>query len=253
MNASRTAHAHRHTPPGQHEHEYEPQLGLPEPLPAGEKLLWQGSPCWKTLAVRRFHVRKLMVYFGVLLAARVASLGADGLPLSAALAGSTFLLVLAAIAVGLVALIAWFTARTTVYTLTDRRVVMRIGIVLTITLNLPYKRLEAADLNLHSGAVGDIALRLLRPDHIAYLHLWPHARPWRLARPEPSLLCIADAQAVASQLTTAWQALNAAVQRQAGAAPPQAATPAAGSAHTAAAQAAVDGRRGELSPTLATR
>ncbi len=241
MNGSRTTPAHRHTPPGQHEHEYEPQLGLPEPLPAGEMLLWQGSPSWTTLAVRRFHVRKLMIYFGALLAARVASLSGDGLALTEALAGSMFLLVLAVIAVGLVALIAWFTARTTVYTLTDRRVVMRIGIVLTITLNLPLKRVEAADLNLHSGAVGDIALRLLKPDHIAYLHLWPHARPWRLARPEPSLLCIAGAQAVAQRLTSTWQAVNAGAAN------------AAATGNAAASAEAVAGRSGERAPTLATR
>ena len=27
-----------------HEHELEPQYGLPERLPATEKILWQGSP-----------------------------------------------------------------------------------------------------------------------------------------------------------------------------------------------------------------
>jgi hypothetical protein len=100
-----------------------------------------------------------------------------------------FSLLLAAIAVGLVSLIAWFTARTTVYTLTDKRVVMRIGIVLTMSLNLPLRRVEAADLKT-TGRQGDISLRLLKPDHIAYLHLWPHARAWRLARPEPTLLCL---------------------------------------------------------------
>jgi hypothetical protein len=105
--------------------------------------------------------------------------------------------------------IAWFTARTTVYTLTDKRVVMRIGIVLTLSLNLPLRRLEAADLKLHSGEQGDIALRLLKPDHIAYLHLWPHARAWRLARPEPTLLCLPGAQAVARRLTDAWRSLGA--------------------------------------------
>lgn len=201
-------HGHRHTAPGQHEHEHEPQYGLPEALPADEKLLWQGSPVWTTLAVRRFHVRKLVVYFGVLLALRLASLWSEGQGLWPALQGTLPMLALATIGVGLVTLIAWFTARTTVYTLTDRRVVMRIGIVLTLSLNLPLRRLEAADLCLHSGATGDVSLRLLQPDHLAYLHLWPHARAWRLARPEPTLLCLDDAAAVSRQLTQAWQSLN---------------------------------------------
>jgi hypothetical protein len=192
---------HRHTPPGTHEHEFEPQRGLPEALPAGEHVLWQGSPEWRELAISRFHVRKLAIYFGVLLAARVS----DGMPLGPAVAGSVALFVLAALALGAMALWAWFVARTTVYTLTDKRVVMRIGIVLTITLNLPFKRVEGAALHAVGGqGVGDIALQMLPGDRVAYVHLWPHARRWHFTRPQPTLLCVADAAAVAQRLTGAW-------------------------------------------------
>lgn len=218
-------HGHRHTPAGLHEHEYEPQHGLPEALPAGERLLWQGAPDWKTLAIRRFHVRKLVLYFAVLLALRVASLTGDGLGLPAALWATVPMLALSAIAVGLMTLMAWFTATTAVYTVTDKRVAMRIGIVLTITLNLPYRRIESADLRQHTGRIGDISLRLMKPDHFAYLHLWPHARPWRLLRTEPTLLCVPDAPAVADLLTQAWHALRA-----------QAAAPAAGPAAASSAE-----------------
>ena len=196
---------HRHTPPGQHEHEFEPQRGLPEALPANERLLWQGSPEWKTLAVQRFHVRKLVVYFSVLLAARVAAQVTDGAALGAVLYGSLAMLGLSVLAVGLVTFMAWLTARTTVYTLTDKRVVMRIGIVLTLALNLPLKRLQGAALQLHSGTTGDVALQLLGRDRVAYAHLWPHARRWRFVKPEPTLLCLADAQQLATALTAAWK------------------------------------------------
>jgi hypothetical protein len=210
--------AHRHTAPGQHEHDFEPQRGLPELLPDTEHILWQGSPDWKTLAVQRFHVRKLVVYFAVLLAARVAAQLSDGTAIGPALYGSLVLLGLSVVAVGLVSLMAWLTARTTVYTLTDKRVVMRIGIVLTLALNLPLKRLQGAGLQLHSGSHGDIALQILGTDRVAYVHLWPHARRWRFVRPEPTLLCLPDAQKVATALTSAWQAATG-VHGQAAAAP----------------------------------
>jgi hypothetical protein len=192
MKAMQTLHGHRHSPPGQHEHEYEPTYGLPEALPEGERVLWQGAPDWKTLAVRRFHVRKLVIYFAVLLVVRVALLMSDGMGLGTAVWGSTFLAVLAAIAVGLVSLIAWFTARTTVYTLTDKRVVMRIGIVLTMSLNLPLRRVANADLKTKDGH-GDISLRCCKPDHMAYLHLWPHARPGAWRGPNPRCCCLPQA------------------------------------------------------------
>jgi len=44
-----------------HEHEWEAAPGLPSTLPAGERIVWQGSPDWKQLAVHAFHVRKIAV------------------------------------------------------------------------------------------------------------------------------------------------------------------------------------------------
>ena len=196
--------SHRHTAPGQHEHEFEPALGLPEPLPAGEHIVWQGRPDWRHLARRAFHVRKLAIYFAIILLVRGID-GWNGGESAAALAKAlSGLAVLASVALGALMLMAWLTARSAVYTITDRRVVMRIGIVLTLTLNLPFKRIVAADLRRDGPAPGDVLLRLAPGDKIAYLNLWPHARPWRLARPEPMLRSLPDADQVAVLLAQAW-------------------------------------------------
>ena len=42
------------------------------------------------------------------------------------------------LAIGIALVFAWASARTTVYTITNRRVVMRFGIALPMTLNLPF-------------------------------------------------------------------------------------------------------------------
>lgn len=206
-----TQDGHRHLLPGTHEHEFEPQYGLPERLPDDERVLWQGSPDWRALAITRFHVRKVAIYFAVLLAWRIASLVHDGMAPWPAVSGSVVLFSASALALACLAALAWFSARNTVYTLTDKRVVMRIGIVLTLTLNLPFKRIESAALHLMGRdggphGLGDIALALRKPDRIAFLNLWPHARRWRLSRPEPALLCVPRAEAVARLLTDAWRA-----------------------------------------------
>jgi hypothetical protein len=104
----------------------------------------------------------------------------------------------------LLACLAWLSARATVYTLTERRVVMRIGIVLTLSFNIPFSRVVAADFRPQPGDRGDIALRLTTRDRIAWLHLWPHARPWRLAHPEPMLRAVPQAEMVARLLSEAW-------------------------------------------------
>ncbi|MCY7315507.1 MAG: hypothetical protein LH480_07775, partial [Rubrivivax sp.] len=51
---------------------------------------------------------------------------------------------------------------------------------------------------------GDLPLSLIGEDRIAFMHLWPHVRPWQLARPEPMLRAVPNAQCVAQLLTDAW-------------------------------------------------
>ncbi len=199
------------------EHEFEPQFGLPERLPASERLLWQGQPMPGLVARRIFHLPLVTGYFALMLAWRIGAQLQDGVALPAALKGSLVLALLAAVAIGTLAALARLTASTTVYTLTDKRVVMRIGIVLTVTYNLPLKHLDAAHLlplgQKKGGTQGEIALQLRGDTRIAYLNLWPHARPWLFARPQPMLRCLPDAQAVAQQLSAAWAAVNAQAAR----------------------------------------
>jgi hypothetical protein len=183
------------------EHEFEPEYGLPEYLPRDERLLWQGSPDWVTLAIRAFHVRKLAVYFGLLLLMRGGFALSDGASVASALASVITLLPLAMLAVGLLCVVAWLSARTAVYTITSKRVVMRIGVVLSVTFNLPFKVIESAAMKQFANGCGDIPLSLAGEDRIAYLHLWPHARPWRINKPEPMMRAVPDAAKVAALLS----------------------------------------------------
>jgi Bacterial PH domain len=201
-----------------HEHEFEAAHGLPEALPAQEKLLWQGRPAPLALARRVLHLNALLVYFGVLLAWRGIGLAYDGAPLATAVWGAIGLLPLAALALGLLGGIAWLMASTTVYTVTNRRIVMRVGVVLSVTFNLPFTRIATAQLRPGPDGTGDIALTLHAGDHIGYLHLWPHARPWQLRHPQPMLRALPDAEAAGRVLAQALQAAESARLR--GAAPP---------------------------------
>jgi hypothetical protein len=101
-------------------------------------------------------------------------------------------------------LVAYMTSRTTVYTLTNKRVVMRLGIVLTVTFNLPLKQIASSDVRLLESGFGDITLALQGSDRIAWVHLWPSVRPWRISKPEPTLRAISDVQEVAVKLRDAW-------------------------------------------------
>jgi hypothetical protein len=187
-----------------HEHEFEPQLGLPEQLPSGERLLWQGAPDWKRLARERFHLPALAGYFVAILVLRAMYVMSGEGSAADVVMAVVMLLPLVVFALASLAALAWLSARTTVYTITDKRVVMRIGIVLSLTFNLPLRQIESAGLKLHPGGHGNIPLTLSGKDRIAILHLWPHARPWRVTRPEPMLCCVPDAAHVAKVLHAAW-------------------------------------------------
>lgn len=186
-----------------HEHEFEAAHGLPERLPEGEKLLWQGAPDWRVLARDAMHLNMLAIYFAAMLLWRAATVLADGGGWFAALLSIRFLLPLALLGLGLLALFAWLVSRTTAYSITNKRVVMRVGIVLTVTFNLPFQVLTSASLRRNTDGSGDIALVIAPPDRIAYLHLWPHVRPWQIKRTQPMLRSIPDSLRASELLVNA--------------------------------------------------
>lgn len=180
--------------------------GLPERLPDGERLLWQGTPHWRVLARHAFHLRGLALYFGVIVAYCFGSAALGGTPLSDAAVSAAELAGLALVPVGFLAAYAWAVGRVTVYSITNRRVVIQLGLTLPMTINLPFAKIEAAALNVRPNGTGDISLLLNAKDKVAYLVLWPHARPWRLARPEPMLRAVPDAGRVGQLLARALAA-----------------------------------------------
>lgn len=205
----REAPAPREFPGAAHEHEFEAQYGLPERLPAGERILWQGSPDWRVLARSAFHARKVALYFALLLGVRFALLVSGGAGIADALVRTAWVAPLPALGLALLLGMAWLSARTTVYTLTDRRLVLRIGIVLTMTFNIPLRRVESAGVHLERSGHGDLPIVLKSPDRIPWAQLWPHNRPWHLRRPQPMLRAVPDADRVARLLAEAWRAAQA--------------------------------------------
>lgn len=182
--------------------EHEPVRGLPQMLPRGERMLWQGAPSARALARDALRVRWVGGYFVLLFLWRTGATSVDR-PLAQAALEQAFFLVLGAAAVGLLYAIAWAQARATVYTVTDARVVMRVGAALTMTVQFPYRWIGAADVRRAHDGTGTIALRTTGETRFSYLLLWPHARPWRVNPPQPALRCIPDVDAVARMLAEA--------------------------------------------------
>jgi hypothetical protein len=174
--------------------------GLPDHLPQGEKLVWQGRPDWWQLAVHAFHVRKVVVYFAVIIAGDVALNAGRGTSVSAILSTASVLAGLAVAACGILMLLAYVSARSTHYTLTNKRALMKVGIALPAIINIPYRQVDAVSFAITHADRGNIVFRTSGETRLAYLLLWPHARPWHLSKPQPAFRDIPNVEAVASRL-----------------------------------------------------
>lgn len=185
---------------------FEPVEGLPEALPAGEEILWHGKPDWRRMAVEVFGLKWVAGYFVLLFAWRTVA-GAATLPWVDSAIAASFFLVMGLVACGFLALVAWMQAVTTVYTVTNRRVAMRIGAALTLTLNLPYRHILNAGVHHGAGGTGTIALEMSgNGDTLGYLMTWPHVRPWHVRNVQPALRCIPEVDTVAALLAEAAEA-----------------------------------------------
>lgn len=184
---------------------FEPVRGLPEALPKGEHILWQGSPDPWRLACEALKLRWIAGYFAVLTVWRVV-VSTDTAPLGEALMHGVPFVLAGVLACALVYIVARVQARSAVYTLTNKRVAMRIGAALTMTLNLPYTQIGNASLETRRGGTGTLAFELIGESRISYLMSWPHVRPWHTARCQPALRCIPDAAKVAAIFADAAEA-----------------------------------------------
>lgn len=182
------------------EYEYEPVRGLPEALPEGEHIIWQGEPLWRLMARRVFHTRTLGIYFGSLIALHFGSQMLSGASVDVALLSASWQLGLAAVTLGILTLMACLYARSTVYTLTNRRLVIRFGVAVPMMINIPLDTVESAALRELDESSGEIALTLIPGTKMSYWALWPNARPWHYSRVKPMLRCIPQAQSVAASL-----------------------------------------------------
>ncbi len=189
------------------EHDFEPTRGLPGRLPEGERILWQGGPDWRGIAVHTLHVRPIAAYF-VLLAGGLVSYGLTlgGLSTAQAIGQGVLVLLAGVIVLGLLAGFSLAVARTSVYTITNRRLVLRVGVAISKAVNVPFSLVASAALRQHSGGTGDIPLKLRDGARLSYLILWPHVRPLRFNAPEPMLRALAAPQGVARLLADALQA-----------------------------------------------
>ena len=184
---------------------FEPLRGLPEALPEGEHILWQGSPAPLRLARDALGLTWVAGYFAVLTVWRVG-VSSTYVSFGEALAHGIPFIVVGMLSCLLIFGLAYMQARSAVYTLTNKRVAMRIGAALTMTLNLPYTQIGNAGLDVKKSGHGSLAFELIGDTRFSYLMTWPHVKPWQMSKTQPSFRSIADVAKVAEIFSDAAEA-----------------------------------------------
>jgi len=172
---------------GMTEYEDEPVEGLPDFLPEGETMVWQGRPTAAAMARRVFFIPHLALYFGLLIAGHTVYRLMEGV--SAAQVMGTFVWQ-AGLAATVLVLLAWLArsyAASVMYTLTSERLVIRSGVALPMMVNIPIEQITAADMRVYRDGTGDIVLTPIADRKLHWVLLWPNVSAW-YSRPIRPLL-----------------------------------------------------------------
>ena len=153
------------------------------------------------------HVGWLAGYIALLLIWHAADNRAAGLGSGETLLAGIPLTVLSLIVLGACAGFAWAVARTTTYTVTTERVILRYGIALTASLSIPLRKVAALSIAVHGDGTGDLLLQVKPGTRMGFLKLWPHVRPWRFRQAQPMLRGVPGVADVAAKLSQATAAV----------------------------------------------
>jgi len=180
-------------------------IPLQHPLPEGERILWQGAPQTRPLLRQIFRTNLVVAYVGLLLGWCLVD-GARAGDLAGAGAAALRFGLLAGGALVLLAGVTRTIARTTTYTITNRRVLLEFGAAFEKTLQIPFRCIDQVGQRTHDDGTADIVLTLGGGQRVNYVAMWPHVRPWRLAVPQPMLRAVPNGLDVAHLLGRAMAA-----------------------------------------------
>ena len=175
-------------------------LGLSENLPNGEQLVWQGQPERRALATRAMYLKYIAFYLVALIAARTGYLILDGESVATWSGMLVWQVLASAFVMLLIVGLAAVYSRTTRYSLTNERLIIKTGAAITIHINLPLQQIIGADLREYSDDTGDITLQVSQADKLYWLLMWPNVRSWWVRPLRPVLRGLKDAPTVAHLL-----------------------------------------------------
>jgi uncharacterized protein with PQ loop repeat len=143
-----------------------------------------------------FGTRWVLVLFGILAVSSIFSgLNHDASAGKIALTFFTMLFLGAAIT-GFCMVWGWLVAINTIYTITDKRLIIRHGVTMPMAINVPYAKVATAAAKVREDGSGDVSVAMLDGNNVSLFAIWPHNRPWNWQGVAPAMRAIPDAARV---------------------------------------------------------
>ena len=178
---------------------FEVHKNILDAIPEGESILWKGKPSFWGFSWYFFGLKLLAFYLiilSVVFAARLTvtdfftAFVVDFLPfLLSGILASCILMALAKIQ-----------SQSSVYIITENRVIIKSGAALSFLISMPFKKIKAVNLQKRKGSLGTISFELNSGKRVPYISCWPSVRPWRFKKTEPAFSCIENVDEVATIL-----------------------------------------------------
>ena len=178
---------------------FEAPKNILDAIPNGESILWKGRPSLWGFSWNLFGLKWITLYLSMLSIVSVARFFAsdfytafyvDFLPFF--LSGIFASIIL----IGLAAIQAY----STVYIITENRVIIKTGAALSFLISMPFKKIKEVNLQKRGASIGTISFDLFSKKRVPYISCWPSVRPWKFKKTQPAFSCVRSVDEVATIL-----------------------------------------------------
>ena len=178
---------------------FEAPKNILDAIPNGESILWKGRPSLWGFSWNLFGLKWITLYLSILSIVSVARFFASDFYTAFYVDFLPFFLSGIFASIILIGLAATQTY-STVYIITENRVIIKTGAALSFLISMPFKKIKEVNLQKRGASIGTISFELLSEKRVPYISCWPSVRPWKFKRTQPAFSCIGSVDEVATIL-----------------------------------------------------
>ena len=178
---------------------FEAPKNILDAIPNGESILWKGRPSLWGFSWNLFGLKWITLYLSILSIVSVARFFASDFYTAFYVDFLPFFLSGIFASIILIGLAATQTY-STVYIITENRVIIKTGAALSFLISMPFKKIKEVNLQKRGASIGTISFELLSEKRVPYISCWPSVRPWKFKRTQPAFSCIGSVDKVATIL-----------------------------------------------------